>query len=153
MDVMTRVPPPLYLAGGLLAQHLLARSARRSGAARVAAGGLLAAGAVGLQASAMATFRRHHTTVNPISPEKATAVVDDGPFAVTRNPMYVAMAALLAAHALVRGGLAPWLPVAGFVALMDRTQIAAEERAMRGNFGPAYDDYAARVPRWLALPH
>lgn len=150
---MTRVPPPAYLAAGLLAQRLLVRDRDRPGPMRLAVGGLLAAGSAGLQASAMATFRRHHTTVNPLSPEKASTVVEDGPFALTRNPMYVAMAALLAAHAVVRGGLRPWLPVAGFVVLMDRTQIAAEERAMRTNFGPAYADYAARVPRWLGPTH
>ena len=41
------------------------------------------------------------------------------------------------------------LPVAGFVAVIDRTQIRAEEEALRERFGEAYAAYARRVPRWV----
>ncbi|MDO5635605.1 MAG: hypothetical protein Q4G34_12180 [Micrococcus sp.] len=36
-----------------------------------------------------------------------------------------------------------------FVVLIDRTQIPAEEKALRRRFGAEYDVYAARTPRWL----
>lgn len=148
---MKRLPPPVYLAAALAAQHAVARR-RRTSPARVAAGVLLAGGAVGLQAWAMLTFREHGTTVDPVHPEKASEVVAEGPFALTRNPMYVAMTGLLAAHALARGGpLAP-LPAAAFAVLIDRTQIPAEEAALERGFGPAYAAYRDRVPRWLGLP-
>lgn len=63
--------------------------------------------------------------------------------------MYVGMAGGLLAHAIWRGNLGAAVPFAGFVALMDRSQIPAEERAMRVRFGDEFERYAARVPRWL----
>ena len=41
------------------------------------------------------------------------------------------------------------VPAAAFVALMDCTQIAAEEVALGAKFGAEYDAYRAAVPRWL----
>ena len=76
-------------------------------------------------------------------------LVTDGPNALTRNPMYVGMAGVLTAHALVRRGWLPVLPLAAFVAVIDRTQIRPEEAALRELFGEKYDAYCARVPRWL----
>lgn len=119
---------------------------------RKVAAGAVALGSIGLLASADLAFIKHKTTVNPLEPDKASALVDSGPFRLTRNPMYVGMAGLLAAHAIRRGGWLTPLPVAAFVAIIDRTQIPAEEVAMRANFGEAYDAYRARVPRWLPLP-
>jgi protein-S-isoprenylcysteine O-methyltransferase Ste14 len=145
---MPKIPPPVYVVAGLLAQHLLAPK-RRPGPVRLAAATCVGVTGIGLLTSATMAFRRHHTTVNPISPEKASTVVDEGVFGLTRNPMYVGMAGVLSAHAIARGGLLTWLPAAGFVAVIDRVQILAEERAMRANFGAAYDDYVRRVPRWV----
>ena len=72
-----------------------------------------------------------------------------GPNGVTRNPMYVGMAGALVAHALIRGGWGTVLPVAAFVAVIDRVQIQTEEAALRELFGEEYDAYCRRVRRWL----
>ena len=116
------------------------------------AAGAIAAGSGYLASSAVRAFGREHTTVNPLEPERATAVVTEGPFRYTRNPMYVGMAGLLTAHAVLRGGLLPLAPVAAFVAVIDRLQIPAEEQAMSSTFGPAYDSYRSSTPRWLGPP-
>ena len=63
--------------------------------------------------------------------------------------MYVAMAGLLLAHAIQRRSLLALLPVAAYVAVLDRGQIRAEEAALRKAFGTDYQEYLARVPRWL----
>jgi protein-S-isoprenylcysteine O-methyltransferase Ste14 len=75
--------------------------------------------------------------------------VNSGPNRITRNPMYVGMAGLLAAHALIRGGWATALPVAAFVGVIDRVQIRPEEAALRELFGATYDDYCRSVRRWI----
>lgn len=142
------MPPPVYVAMGLVAQHLLSRG-RRPTMARSLAAGLVAAGSVYVAGSAARAFKHKDTTFNPLEPERATAVVTDGPFRCTRNPMYVGMAGLLAAHAVFRGGLLSFVPVAAFVAVIDRTQIPAEEQALSWGFGEAYDSYRAATPRWL----
>ncbi len=94
-------------------------------------------------------FRRSGTTVNPFHPERASVLVTQGSNSVSRNPMYVGMAGLLAAHALWRGSWVAWLPVVGFVALIDRVQIGAEESALAATFGTAYEAYRSSTPRWL----
>lgn len=147
---MVLIPPPVYVLAGAAAQKLLAPG-RPAGVLRKSAGGALAAAAVGLDVWATLEFRKHQTTINPMQPGNASAVMESGPFAYTRNPIYLAMTGLLAAHAIGRGGLAPWLPVAGFAAVMDRVQIPAEEQALQQKFGEAYAGYADRVPRWLGL--
>lgn len=148
---MPKVPPPVYVAMGLAVQQLLAPRGRPT-AARSVAAGALAAGSVYVAVGAVRAFSRKHTTVNPLEPERATAVVTDGPFRYTRNPMYLSMTGVLTAHAVLRGGWLPLIPVAAFVAVIDRTQIPAEEHALSWSFGRAYDDYRATTPRWLGPP-
>jgi len=142
------VPPPAYALAGAVAQHVLARKGS-AGAARKVAGSAVAAASLTLIAGSIQRFRSTGTTVEPFRPEQATTLVTDGPNALTRNPMYVGMAGLLTAHALVRGGWLPVLPLAAFVAVIDRTQILPEEAALRQLFGQEYDAYCAQVPRWV----
>lgn len=111
---------------------------------------LTASGALGV--AALAGFARVRTTVDPVRVERASTLVTGGVHAWTRNPMYLALAGALAAHAVARGSRAAAAPVAGFVLAVDRGQIAAEEAALRKRFGAEFRDYARRVPRWIGWP-
>ena len=145
---MPKIPPPAYvLAAGLLQRALVAD--RRPGTARRVAAGALAATSVGFDIAAAGYFRRSRTTVNPLAPDRATGLVTSGPNALTRNPMYVGMAGLLTAHAILLGSWRAVVPVAGFVAVIDRFQIRPEEQALQRIFGEEYDAYRRGVPRWL----
>ncbi|WP_296604800.1 isoprenylcysteine carboxylmethyltransferase family protein [Nocardioides sp.] len=145
-----RLPPPAWMVLGLLAQRRLAAGSRPTRASRVLAGGVAGA-SLGLAGWAVGSFRRHDTTVDPLAPERASHLVADGAFQTTRNPMYVGMAGVLLAHAVARRSVAGLVPLAGFVLVISRTQIAAEERAMAANFGPDWEAYAATTPRWVGL--
>lgn len=145
---LQRVPPLGWLATGLLAQKLLPRIGNPTRALRVLAAAVFAA-SLGLLGWAVAAFRRHETTVDPLAPERASELVSDGPFQVTRNPMYVAMAGVLVAHAIARRSPAGFIPAVGFALLINKAQIEAEERAMAANFGRDWDRYVATTPRWL----
>jgi len=149
---MPTVPPPVYAIGAGIVQHILAPD-RGTGLVRKAAAVSVGAASVGLIGGSVARFRSQHTTFEPFDPAQASALVTDGPNALTRNPMYLGMAGVLTAHALLRGGWLTALPVVGFVALLDRVQVRPEEEALRGVFGEQYDDYCRRVPRWIGLPH
>lgn len=146
---LRRMPPLGWLTAGLLAQRGLPGGRRPSRTARGLAGMILTA-SLGLLAWAVTAFRRHETTVDPLVPERASQLVDDGPFRVTRNPMYVAMAGVLVAHAVARRSTRGLLPAAGFVLLINKAQIEAEERAMADNFGAEWGRYVATTPRWLS---
>ncbi|MBP2413513.1 protein-S-isoprenylcysteine O-methyltransferase Ste14 [Arthrobacter stackebrandtii] len=141
------LPPTAVLAAALL-QRLAPETAtavpqRRAGAA------LLAAGSGALLMGTLAAFRGEGTTVDPTAPQQSSTLVTAGANRFTRNPMYLGMAGLLAAHAAWRGSWQAWLPVAAFVATMDRFQIPREERALQERFGRSYTDYCSAVPRWL----
>lgn len=109
---------------------------------------LLSAG-IGVAVAGAVSFVRAGTTVDPLHPERATALVTSGVYRITRNPMYVGMALAVAAFSVWLG---TWLGVVGivaFVAWIDRVQIPAEERALDAHFGAAFAAYRDRVRRWL----
>jgi protein-S-isoprenylcysteine O-methyltransferase Ste14 len=147
-----RIPPPLVAAAfaammwaGARWLAVLSISFPAQGFASVA----IAAAGLAVIAGAIAQFVRARTTVDPLHPEEASALVSDGIFRVTRNPMYLGMALVLAAWAVWLGNGASALLVAGFVAYITRFQIAPEERALRARFGDAFDAYVRRVRRWI----
>nr|WP_277355713.1 methyltransferase [Cellulomonas hominis] len=78
-------------------------------------------------------------------------MVVSGANRVSRNPMYLGMAAALLAHAVARRSAVALVPVAGFVGVLITGQIAAEEMALDARFGEQYARYRAEVPRWADL--
>ena len=95
------------------------------------------------------SFARQKTTVNPLSPDDATVLVDKGIFGFSRNPMYVGMVLFLLAFALWLGTASGFIGVVIFFILIDRYQIRFEEEALTKKFGASYREYISRVPRWL----
>jgi protein-S-isoprenylcysteine O-methyltransferase Ste14 len=97
--------------------------------------------------SAVLTFRRHHTAVNPLG--EVTTMVASGPFRYTRNPMYLS---LLVTYTGVTLALRlPWaaiLLVPVFLALHFGV-IVPEEKHLAAEFGEPYRLYQQRVRRWL----
>lgn len=146
---MMRPPPPLLALAAALAQQGLTRGAPPASVLRRSAAAATAATSVALAAGAASRFRAQGTTVEPFDPSRASSLVVSGPNALTRNPMYVGLAGLLVANALRTGSFAAVLPVAAFVAYLDRFQVAAEERALAERFGADYAAYRESVPRWL----
>jgi protein-S-isoprenylcysteine O-methyltransferase Ste14 len=71
-----------------------------------------------------------------------------GPYALTRNPLYLGNLCITLGLCLIAHD--PWLLaiVAILFAVQYRAIIAAEERFLRERFGAGYDGYCARVPRF-----
>lgn len=109
---------------------------------------LLVAGAA-FDFAGLLSFRASRTTVNPLCPERASSLVTGGVYRFTRNPMYVGMACLLVAWALVLPSLAALLGPLFYVAYLTRFQIVPEERVLLERFGEDYRAYMGRVRRWL----
>ena len=80
--------------------------------------------------------------------ERPTQLVDGGPYAVSRNPMYLAWTAGYLGVALVAGAAWPLLllPV---VLVMTHVAVLREERSLERRFGAAYRSYKASVRRYL----
>ena len=116
---------------------------------RLALAGLCLLAGLLLDGWSLWNFRRQRTTVNPLAPGRASAVVQSGPYRFTRNPMYLGMGLVLVGWAVWLGNAAALLGLPLFVVLLDTLQIKPEERVLRQRFGEAYARYAARVRRWV----
>ena len=88
-------------------------------------------------------------TPAPIDPPKTLVV--RGAYRWTRNPLYVAVTAVIVGEvmmvrsaALAEYALAVFAGFFGFV-------LAYEEPVLRAKFGDAYADYCAHVPRWFGF--
>jgi len=104
---------------------------------------------VALVAACALRFRRAGTTVNPMTPAKASALVDRGFYRFSRNPIYLGDALILVGWGLWLANFASLAAIAVFVLYLNRFQIEPEERALRAAFGREFDAYKARVRRWL----
>ena len=143
-------PPPLIYAGalaaGLLANRLYPLAFVPRGLWRVLGlplilGGLLI-GFLGFRA-----MRQAETDVDPRQP--TTAIVTEGPYRFTRNPLYLSMTLIYAGITALANALpaAVLLPIV--LRIMRRGVIELEERYLERKFGDEYLNYKARVRRWV----
>ncbi len=95
------------------------------------------------------SFRLAKTTVLPNKPEEASSLVTSGVYKLSRNPMYLGFAFILAGWGVWLGSMWTFLGVAGFIAYITLFQIIPEERALHQLFAEQFDDYKSRVKRWL----
>jgi protein-S-isoprenylcysteine O-methyltransferase Ste14 len=143
------LPPLIYLVTILLA-FVLALAVplplRASMPVRWVAWVLVVVG-IWLSIVGRATFERAGTNVDPMQP--ATKLVRNGPYRVTRNPMYVGMAFACVALAVasVNGWLLILLPPTW--AVMHWGVILREERYLARKFGAEYEEYRRRVRRYF----
>lgn len=145
-------PPPLIYLGFLLAGWGLGRlaglpSIGGDAVARMVIAGLLIGFGLALELWAIGAFRRRRTAVQPWKP--STALVAEGPYRFSRNPIYLGFAVTYLGLALA---LASWLALALLVPcllVVDRGVIAREERYLSAKFGASYDAYCGRVRRWI----
>ena len=142
-------PPRIALGLGLVAAlvHVLMHgTAAPLGRAPLAGAALAAAGGAWM-AWAWACFRAAGTPTLPTAAPRL--LVDHGPFAFGRHPMYLGMTAAMAGLALAFGAPALLLAAAAFLAIVARVHVPHEEAALKRAFGGWYSDYAAQVRRWI----
>ena len=86
-------------------------------------------------------------TPAPVFPTKQLIVT--GAYRFVRNPMFVAVLAILLGQAMFFGnvGIIIWAACAWIVAAL--FVIGYEEPTMRRTYGSDYEAYRARVPRWI----
>jgi protein-S-isoprenylcysteine O-methyltransferase Ste14 len=95
-------------------------------------------------------FTSMRTAGTPVDPrEPPTTLVEEGPFAVTRNPGYLGLTLMYGGISLLAGGRWPLLLLPGALMAVDRGVIEREEEYLQERFGARYADYRSRVRRWL----
>lgn len=147
-----RIPPPLVVAACAAIMWYLARKAPLLDMPVMLHWltiiGLAVTGLV-VMLVAVASFRSVQTTVNPHKPDAASALVIDGIYRYTRNPMYLGMLFLLLAWAAYLLSLAALMGVLLYWLYIDRYQIRPEEQALSARFGDDFNEYMLRVRRWI----
>jgi len=115
---------------------------------RIVAGAAVFAAGMTMMFAGHRAMSRHGTNVNPLRP--TTALVTDGVFRYTRNPLYVGVSIALCGVALVFA--LDWVLVLIVPAciLLHFAVVRREERYLEQKFGDAYRAYVARVPRYLS---
>jgi len=145
-----RVPPPLLYALAVLGGYALNRhwplAIGTGGAINVLALTFALAG-VALSVSSVSNFRRSRTSILPIRP--ATALVISGPYRFTRNPMYVALAAMTIAAGLLVNSWWVMLLLVLVLPIVQVFVIGPEERYLERRFGADYVAYTHQVRRWV----
>ncbi len=96
---------------------------------------------------ALVTIVRHRTALLP--GEETTTVIDHGPFARSRNPLYLGLLAASAGIGLLAGSTWALLALPVEWALLRWGAVLPEERYLTAKFGSTYTDYTRRVRRWL----
>ena len=92
-------------------------------------------------------FWRKHTSVIPYSP--TTAIVQSGPFRISRNPIYLADTLCYVGGAILLNTAWPLIFLPLVLLVMHRGVILREERYLEQKFGDEYIDYKTSVRRWI----
>jgi protein-S-isoprenylcysteine O-methyltransferase Ste14 len=144
-------PPPLLLLGafliGLGLEFLWPLSLDFARSVRWTVGAVLIATAVLIVAAGVRQFFRAGTNLAPNRP--TTSLVRSGPFAWSRNPLYLAMHFLLAGLAFVLDDGWLLLMLIPFFLVIHYGVVRREERYLEGRFGDQYRRYKASVRRWI----
>ena len=127
--------------GWLAAPFGLAIEVRRGVALTLIVGGLL------LDGMAAGLFRRRGTAVEPWKP--STALVIEGPYRFSRNPIYLGFAVTYVGLAIAMNSWVALLLLLPCIVVVDRFVIQREERYLAAKFGAPYDAYRLKVRRWL----
>ncbi|MEM8550886.1 MAG: isoprenylcysteine carboxylmethyltransferase family protein [Pseudomonadota bacterium] len=111
------------------------------------AGWIIIALSLALMVWAVLVMSREKTPIFPR--EEPISLVTAGPFAFSRNPIYLAECTIVVGAAIAFGQ-----PIAALLAiplaLILRTRfILPEEQRLAATFGKAWEDYARSVNRWI----
>lgn len=110
-------------------------------------GGALVLAGIALMIWAIAAFRRHRTSVVPH--QMPQTIITTGPFALSRNPIYLGDVMILTGAILWWGAWPALILIPLFVLILTRRFIAPEEARMKENFGTEFADFARKTRRWL----
>ena len=102
---------------------------------------------LGFAFRAMQQFRKVHTTLDPHG--SVSVIVTDGPYRISRNPIYLGLLCSLIGIPLVLGSYWGVVMSPVFVVTMNQFVIKHEEDYLEKKFKDVYTSYKSRVRRWL----
>lgn len=142
--------PPMLLLGAILlgfGLDALIPISLGSGSIMRALGVLLVVCALSLDIWASLTFRRAQTTILPH--QASAALVTDGPFAYSRNPIYLGNLLILFGVGLFFSSTWHIVLILPLALAIFHLAIRREEAHLASRFSEAWTDYSKTVRRWL----
>ena len=144
-------PPPLIfvpmiVAGAVLQLFFSLELFPRMWIGHAAGWPMVAAGTL-LVVWAVLTFRRAGEDVNAYKP--TSAIVSRGPYAFSRNPMYISMVLIYVGISVIVNTLWPIIFLPASLIMMQYGVIFREEEYLKKVIGAEYQQYRASVRRWL----
>jgi len=148
VSALPRTPPGWFQLGlvVMMALHVVAPGPRWLAPPGTLVGLLPLAAGIALHEWALRVFARAGTTPDPDG--RPALLVRHGPYAISRNPMYLAGVPILAGVALLLGTAAP-LVVPPLYAVGASRWVAREEARLGERFGEDWSAYRGAVRRWL----
>ena len=143
------VAPALLCAAAMWATTTIAPPFGIDHTIRLIASTVLGTLGAGICLRAVMQFRGARTTVNPTTPNASSALVTNGIYRLTRNPMYLGFLLLLSGWSTFLDASLAWAGPMLFVVYMNRFQITPEERTLTAHFGDEFVRYQQQVRRWL----
>jgi protein-S-isoprenylcysteine O-methyltransferase Ste14 len=143
-------PPPLIYALTLVLSLLLHQRLPLPlvpHKAKKLLGSILIGGAIVPSILALGKMRKAGTNIAPTQP--TTALIVEGPYRFTRNPIYLGMTLLYTSIAVLANSLWPILLLPGVLFVITRGVIEREEAYLAQKFGAPYLAYKTKVRRWL----
>lgn len=110
-------------------------------------GGLLVGAGIILMALAAMEMRKQRTTIIPH--KEADSLVTSGIFKLTRNPIYLGDAAILAGLALRWDAVLALVLVPIFIWIIEKRFIILEENILRRKFRADFAHYEQKTRRWV----
>ena len=93
------------------------------------------------------SFKKHNTTVKPLL--DTNALITNGIFRISRNPMYLGFGLILLGIAIMLGTIFPFIIAAGYMIFLDIVFIQFEEKKLESKFGTGWLNYRSQVRRWI----
>ena len=143
-------PPPLIYLAGLIVGNAIEYvwpAPFLPQAVQYSVGGSLIVAGLALAATAMRLFSRAGTNLRPDRP--STALVFEGPYRFSRNPMYISLTMTHLGIAIAADSVWMIAMVIPVLITMNLAVIAREERYLEGKFGDDYRRFKQSVRRWL----
>ena len=107
-----------------------------------------AATAAGVVLAVLAGSAHGRRLTPSVEPPEGVELLRTGPYAMSRNPIYLGLLVGGAGWAVLRRRPEPLLAWAALLAVLN-VKVRAEERRLRARFGAEYVRYLARTPRFV----
>ncbi len=144
------LPPPLIFLGYLVSAFVLHWAVPFptpwTWPMRILGALLLAAG-IALVGTAFSEMRKAHTT--PDARQPTTALVTDGPYRFTRNPIYLGFVLIYLGFTFLAGTLWGLLLSPFLIGTVTSSIVHAEEIYLEKKFEDTYRGYKSHIRRWI----